>query len=111
MKEEKTFEFETIEVMWTIKFSNNFYNQLIVSESACYGVCKHSERTIYINRELPKDRMLRTVRHEIAHAFLHDTQISGKESFDEEALCEFVGIYGDIICEIAFDATACLLGE
>ena len=42
-----------------------------------------------------------TLCHELSHAFLNETQIEIKETFSEENLCEFIGMYSKKICEIA----------
>lgn len=86
---------------WQIILVPTTSSNLIVNGNACYGVCNHYEKKIYLDKELPDDQMRRTVVHELTHAFITSYFIERKEHYTEEDLCEFVAIYGEEISNLA----------
>ena len=68
----------------------------------CIGTTREYTLCIAIDKDLPKDVFLQTVRHELTHAFLISTQlVDKKENFTDEEICEFVAKYGAQIEEIS----------
>lgn len=86
---------------WQVVLVPTISSNLIVNGNSCYGACNHYEKRIYLDKELPKDQMYRTLAHELTHAFITSYFIERKESYTEEDLCEFVSIYGDEICSLS----------
>lgn len=52
---------------------------------------------ICIAGDLKADRAKRTIKHELCHAYIYSTQANRPDTWDEEAICEFFGIYSDEI--------------
>ena len=74
---------------------------LMVDGSECFGTTWIGHLRICINGSLEGDRARRTIRHELAHAYIWATQAVRPESWDEESLCDFVAIYGPQISRMA----------
>lgn len=72
-------------------------NLLLVDGDYNDGVTHFTSRQIAINRDLLPDQKRHVVLHELTHAWLESTQIEIKEAYTEENLCEFMGLYGDVI--------------
>lgn len=71
-----------------------------------YGVVSFDQQVIYLSKSGTAARRYAVLMHELAHVFLYETQIdmpSGEETYDLEAVCEFVGIYADRMTRIADD--------
>lgn len=80
-------------------------NETALSDSFLLGRTYYFDRKIYINKDLECDKKEETLRHELTHAFIHETQIINQEenfNYTEEMVCEFMAKYGrliDIICK------------
>lgn len=86
---------------WEIFEANTHSPTLYHLEDRCRGITRFPEQKIYLDRNLKYDTKYSVLCHELSHAFLYETQIQNAETFDEEMLCEFVGIYGKKIVQIA----------
>ena len=67
------------------------------------GKVFYFDRKIFLNKDNNPLQKRQTLRHELTHAFLRETQIINQEddfSFSEEMMCEFVAKYGGKIEEI-----------
>lgn len=58
----------------------------------CDGLCDEGRRTIDLAPDMPPDRRLHTLLHELTHAYL----FAGQRPGDDEALCEFVANIGEM---------------
>lgn len=88
-------------VEWEILECSN--SELPLNDGFFLGRTFYFDRKIYLNKDSIEQRKRQTLRHELVHAFLYETQIATQEkdyTYTEEMLCEFVGKYGDKICEI-----------
>ena len=92
-------EFILLKDIWKVEFTDD-KEKLRVDGKVCGGSVHYKPRQIYIDKELPENDLRRTLMHEISHAIIYETQIEYKEFYTEENLCEFVGKYGDLVCEI-----------
>ena len=92
---------------WEIKECNN--NAAPLCNVSLCGRTYFFDKRIFLNENLPRDQKEKTLRHELAHAFITETQITTQnkdEEYNEEMLCEFVGHYGkqiEAICAVYFD--------
>ena len=86
---------------WEIKEVESSHSMLLVSGAVSLGTSHFLHKEIYLNKDLKPEHKQQILRHELTHAFMSETQISDKDTFDEEELCEFVGLYGQRISEIA----------
>lgn len=58
----------------------------------CDGLCDQGERTIDIAPDMPVERRLHVLLHELAHGHI----FAGKRPGDDESLCEFVADVGEM---------------
>lgn len=86
---------------WTFEKVEAHDAHLMVDSKACLGTTWSVKRAMYVSDELGPDRALQTIRHELTHAYLAATQISDPESYDDEAICDTVAIYGPAIVAAA----------
>lgn len=64
----------------------------------CAGVTCYKEQTIYIDMNLRENQLYRVLLHELTHVYIYTTQISPKEFYTEEDMCELIALFGaDII--------------
>lgn len=66
-----------------------------------WGLTYYKSKEIYIDKELTKDHKIEVIRHEITHAVIFETQFIESKKYSEEDICDLVGVYGKIICELA----------
>lgn len=74
---------------------------LYADAKTCLGTAWPGHLRIYISAELEGDSALRTIKHELVHAYIYSTQAIRPETWDEEDVCEFLSIYGDEIIQQA----------
>ena len=101
-------KFEINGIEWTIREEDEKSKYLTIidqqgKECQAIGFCAHENKYILLAKQLPKDQKVRTLRHELTHAFCYDCLVSNRYEFDQEALCEFVAIYSPRINQIADD--------
>lgn len=63
-------------------------------EHQCFGLCNYMEQTISLDIGLTDAVKRRTLRHELVHAFMYAYGFSQIDTFTEEVICEFFGVYG-----------------
>lgn len=67
--------------------------------SIFFGKTEYIPQTILIRRELSKEATRTTIIHELTHCYLYSYGMS-KVDFNEEFVCDFVGIYADEIIKV-----------
>ena len=86
---------------WTVYEVSTDSEKLIwKSSTPAWGMTWYREKAIYIDKSLPKDRKIETIRHEITHAVIFETQFTHNKKYNEEDMCDLVGIYGKTISEL-----------
>lgn len=84
---------------WRVVFTSPVHPALIRSDGGLtIGACDDSNKTIYINEELPPHRMKKVLCHELTHAamFSYNVELSLEQ---EELLADLMATYGqEIIC-------------
>lgn len=78
---------------WEVEKVSGHDPKLYVNGEECTGTAWLAHFKIYISADLKGDRALRTIRHEVCHAFIFSTQAVRPESWSEEDLCDFMSIY------------------
>lgn len=68
---------------WNIKFTSSF-------DESLFGRTDYDELTIFISDKICKQTQLRTLKHELVHAYLHSYGFMFKDNFTREDVCEFV---------------------
>lgn len=86
---------------WEVFTADAHDPELIADGRACTGTTWCGHFKIYLSNELSGSRLLRTIKHELTHATIYSTQCEVPENFNEEQICEFVAIYGDVIADLA----------
>lgn len=92
-----SFKFDVLSSSWEITEVPGNDGSLLLDGDRCNGVAYFDSHKIYINKDIPPDEKRSTVIHEIVHAVLYSTQIGDKKKYTEENLCDFIGLYGDLI--------------
>lgn len=92
---------------WTIKEVETRSAELVVDGSQCYGTCKYYTQEIFLDETLTNDKKIKTLKHELTHAFINCYLLEQQENYSEEQLCEFVATYSEHINEIANDYLKC----
>lgn len=82
---------------WSVQMVPAHDPGLWVDGTARTGTTWSVAQEIYISDELPENQGYRVVLHELTHAFIAATQVHSPESWEEEAVCELVALYGDEI--------------
>ena len=57
------------------------------------GICEFDINTIFIKPNLPDDKTLRILAHEITHALICQTPLAARKRFNEEEVCDIVGFH------------------
>ena len=86
---------------WTVELVPRGDKRLILDGNPNWGMTYYRTRDIYIDEELDEDALDEVLLHELTHAMLFETQIKPTRKFDEEDVCETVGMYGRRIIELA----------
>lgn len=85
--------------------------ELLLNQRFCRGLTKYSEKRILLDNDLKGKDLERVIKHELSHIYLYETQISLKDTFTEEELCDFVAIYADHIMEAFIKIISKIEGE
>lgn len=89
-------KFELKGKVWKVRYKSS----LQFGGGACDGLCSFSNRTIYINKDLPKADRQATFLHELFHALIFEAHIAPNARFSEgveEVLCE---AFADVMCTL-----------
>lgn len=86
---------------WMVYKTDSHSPGLIVDGDACRGACWCGDLTIFLSNELTRATAGRTIRHELAHAWIYATQAAIPETWSEEDVCELIAIYAQDIAEVA----------
>lgn len=86
---------------WEVFTADAHDPELIVDGQACTGATWCGHFKIYLSNELRGSRLLRTIKHELAHAVIYSSQCDIPGAFSEEQVCEIMAIYGELIMKAA----------
>lgn len=83
---------------WKVFFVDKTHAQLAdeSGEQIAYGITLPRECEIYIDNGLPKGMMRKIVTHELVHAIAFSYGVN-LEHATEEDICDFIGIYFDVL--------------
>ena len=62
-------------------------------EEGTLGLCNQSTSTISIQGHLQEDKMAGVLMHEITHACIDESVMSGRKRFNVEEVCDIVGYH------------------
>lgn len=61
---------------------------------SCFGLTFYKLHKIWISQDLCEDEMMRTLKHELVHAYIWEMGFYNADFNNEEMICDFVaGIY------------------
>jgi hypothetical protein len=58
-----------------------------------YGVTVSENNRISMRHNLPEDKMIHVLMHEVTHAVIHESMLSLRKRFDVEEVCDLVGYH------------------
>ena len=90
-----------VDQTYTIEEVNSLDARLMLNGKQCYGVVQYGLQHIIIDQSPLLSSKIETLRHELCHAFIRETQLSIRDTYTEEEVCEMVGIYGPQIIRMA----------
>lgn len=96
---------------WTVFKTDSHSPGLIVDGDTCRGACWCGNLTIVLSNELTRATAVRTIRHELTHAWIWTTQAVIPETWSEEDVCELIAIYAQDIAKVALDVLNTLWPE
>ena len=77
--------------------NKEYYLECITNNKLCGGATHYRAQTIYIDKSLKINQAIKVLIHEITHVVIYVTQVNPKDYYNEEDLCEFMGMYGGYI--------------
>lgn len=78
------------------------YNEEFDSDSTfCFGVTLYPKHEIWINNNMCQEQKIKTLKHELTHAYIWEYGLYNAPNFTEEMVCDLVAACSDIIGEIA----------
>lgn len=96
------YKFKLILYEWGICVTDDL-EKLLVNGTICSGSVHYKDREIYLNSNLDEVDLYKTIRHELTHAVLYETQLNLQHSYSEEDLCELLAKWGEFIVNLAKD--------
>ena len=64
-----------------------------LDDEDAYGETDPDTNVINLRPDLPEDRLIRVLAHEITHAVIFETPFSTRKRFDLEEMCDIVGYH------------------
>lgn len=92
-----SFMFNVLSSSWEIIEIPGNDSLLMLDGERCQGITYFDSHKIYIDKDMMPDKKRNTLLHELVHAVLFSTQVEVKKKYTEENLCDFIGMYGDLI--------------
>ena len=82
----------------------DLYNKEYDSDSTfCFGVTLYAKHKILINKDMCDEQKIKTLKHELTHAYIWEHGLYNVPSFTEEMVCDLVAACSDTIYELAKD--------
>lgn len=64
-----------------------------LEDSDAFGITDSETNTISLRDNIPVDKMIRVMAHEITHAVIFETPFSIRKRFDVEEMCDIIGYH------------------
>lgn len=82
----------------------DLYNKEFNSDSTfCFGVTLYPKHKILINKDMCNGQKIKTLKHELTHAYIWEHGLYNAPNFTEEMVCDLVAACSDTIYELAKD--------
>jgi hypothetical protein len=79
----------------------DLYNKEYDSDSTfCFGVTLYPKHKILINKNICEEQKIKTLKHELTHAYIWEHGLYNVPSFTEEMVCDLVAAINDTINEV-----------
>lgn len=80
----------------------DLYNKEYDSDSTfCFGVTLYPKHKILINKDICDEQKVKTLKHELTHAYIWEHGLYNAPSFTEEMVCDLVAACNYIVMEIS----------
>lgn len=63
------------------------------TDETMLGLTDANNNRISIRHRLQEDKLVRVLMHEVTHAVIAETPLSGRKRFTEEEVCDIVGLH------------------
>lgn len=90
-------------IEWEVYLVPQGSEGLLTGEKLNWGTTHFKSKKIYVDNSLNDKDIYEVLVHELTHAILFETQIKEVKKFNEEDVCEMMGMYGKIIIDLAED--------
>lgn len=78
----------------------DLYNKEYDSDSTfCFGVTLYPKHKILINKNMCEEQKIKTLKHELTHAYIWEHGLYNAPSFTEEMVCDIVAAVSDFVCD------------
>jgi hypothetical protein len=74
---------------------------LLTDGKVNWGTTHFKSKKIYVDNSLDDEDIYEVLVHELTHAVLFETQVKEVKKYNEEDVCEMMGMYGKIIIDLA----------
>jgi hypothetical protein len=91
-------EIKEIEQEKLLKIYNENYDE---ESNFCFGVTIYPQHKIWINKNMCEEQKIKTLKHELTHAYIWEHGLYNVPSFTEEMVCDLVAACSDIVMEIS----------
>lgn len=82
----------------------DLYNKEFNSDSTfCFGVTLYPKHKILINKDMCNGQKIKTLKHELTHAYIWEHGLYNAPNFTEEMVCDLVAACSETIYELAKD--------
>lgn len=86
----------------------DLYNKEYDSDSTfCFGVTLYAKHKILINKDMCDEQKIKTLKHELTHAYIWEHGLYNVPSFTEEMVCDLVASAMPSINEIISNWLLC----
>lgn len=90
-------------IEWEVYLVPQGSEGLLTGEKTNWGTTHFKSKKIYVDNSLNNKDIYEVLVHELTHAILFETQIKKVKKFNEEDVCEMMGMYGKVIIDLAED--------
>ncbi len=85
------------------KIVDRFNKDMEEEVSYVFGLTIYSNHEIWLNEEMCKDQMIKTLRHELTHAYIWTFGLHHLPAYEEEMVCDIVAASSFIINTVVDD--------
>lgn len=76
------------------------YQERVPDAYSCFGLTFYKKHLIWISEDLCPEEKMRTLKHELVHAYIWEMGFYNADFNNEEMICDFVAAIYDFINEV-----------